>query len=62
MWFVLEMGTEKTVAICHFEDAANIIAETFPAKCIVRYCEMSNAVYSKDAKFFENSEEMKKGA
>ena len=63
MWFVLEVGTEKTVAMTTFEDAAYIIAESFPADCIVRYAAEIKSSYKKDAKFFkENQQEMKKGA
>jgi hypothetical protein len=64
MWFVLENKTEKTVAMTAFKDAAEIIAASFPAECIVRYAAEIESGYSKDSKFFaeENSQEIKKGA
>jgi hypothetical protein len=61
MYFVLEEGSEITIAICHFEDVAYEIAKNFPRPCIVRYTYMSNSVYAKGAKFFkENKEEKEK--
>jgi len=62
MWFVLEANTEKTVAMTEFKDAARIIAESFPAQCIVRYAAEIETGYSKEALFFSESQEMKKGA
>ena len=64
MWFVLENRTEKTIAMTPFEDAAEIIAASFPAECIVRYAAEIGSGYNKDSKFFteENSQEIKKGA
>ena len=62
MYFILDNNTGKTVATTDFEDAAYFIAERFPTECVVRYIKKTNAAYEKGAKFFENSEEMKKGA
>lgn len=59
MWFVLEMGTEKTVAMTPYADAAKIIADTFPAKCILRYAAEIQSGYDKKAKFFETMAEVK---
>ena len=62
MWFVLEMNTEKTIAMTEFKDAAYIIAENFPAQCIIRYAAEIETGYSKEALFFSDPQEMKRGA
>ena len=62
MYFILDNNTGKTVATTAFEDAAYLIAESFPTECIVRYVSKSNAAYKEGAKFFEGAKEMKKGA
>lgn len=62
MWFVLENGTEKTIAMTEFKDVAFIIAESFPAQCIVRYTAEIETGYTKEALFFSETQEMKKGA
>jgi len=36
MYFVLEEGSERTVAICDSESYANWIAQNIPVNCIVR--------------------------
>ena len=50
MWFVLEAKTEKTVAMTSYKDAAEIIAESFPAECIIRWGDINFG--SKESKFF----------
>lgn len=62
MWFVLENETGKTIAMTPFKDAAEIIAESFPAKCIIRYAAEIISGYNKNSMFFENPQEIKKGA
>jgi len=62
MYFVLDNTTGKTVAITAFEDAAYLIAESFPAECVVRFAGEIKSAYEKGAKFFEDAEEMKKRA
>ena len=62
MWFVLENRTGKIVAMTPFEDAAKIIATSFPAECVVRYAAEIESGYNKNSMFFENSQEIKKGA
>jgi hypothetical protein len=62
MWFVLENKTGKTIAMTPFKDAAKIIAANFPAECIIRYAAEIITGYNKDSMFFENSQEIKKGA
>ena len=62
MYFVLDIVSNKTVAMTAFRDAAEIIAANFPAKCVVRYAAERVSGYSKDSLFFENEQEMKKGA
>jgi len=62
MYFVIDSITNKTVAMTAFKDAAEIIAASFPAKCVVRYAAEIVSGYSKDSLFFENEQEMKKGA
>lgn len=59
MWFVLEMGTEKTVAMTPYADAARIIADTFPTKCILRYTPEIRSGSNKNAQFFETMAEVK---
>ena len=39
MWFVLEAGTEVTLGMTHYKDAAIMMANSFPVKCILRYTE-----------------------
>jgi hypothetical protein len=47
----------------HYQDAAIIMAESFPVECILRYAEeMEYGSYTKNSTYFENSKEMKKGA
>jgi hypothetical protein len=62
MYFVLDIISNKTVAMTAFKDAAEIIAANFPAKCVVRYAAEIVSGYSKDSMFFENEQEMEKGA
>jgi hypothetical protein len=62
MYFVLQQGTEKTVAMTPFKDAAEIIAANFPTGCIIRYAAEIESGYSKDSTFFAVEEEEKKGA
>ena len=63
MWFVLEAGTEKTLGMTHYQDAAIMMAESFPVECILRYNEeMEFGSYTKNSACFEKSKEMKKGA
>lgn len=62
MYFVLDTITNKTVAMTAFKDAAEIIAANFPTKCVVRYAAEIISGYTKDSMFFENEQEMKKGA
>lgn len=62
MWFVLEEKTEKTVAMTSYKDAAEIIAANFPARCIIRFAYNTNNGNNQNNLFFENSQEMKKGA
>ena len=62
MWFVLENKTGKIIAMTPFKDAAEIIATSFPAECVVRYATEIISGYNKDSMFFENSQEIKKGA
>ena len=58
MWFVLEVGTERTVATTNYKDIAMMIAKMTPTKCMVRYAEGIKSGYSNDAMFFEKSSEM----
>ena len=62
MYFVLDIVSNKTVAMTAFKDAAEIIAANFPAKCVVRYAAEIVSGYSKDSMFFENEQEMEKEA
>jgi len=62
MWFVLDNRTGKIIAMTPFKDAAKIIATNFPAECIIRYAAEIISGYNKDSMFFENSQEIKKGA
>ena len=63
MWFVLEEGTEKTVAMTAYKDAAELIAANFPARCLIRFAYDTNMGNNKERTFFEeNKEMMKKGA
>lgn len=63
MWFVLETGTEVTLGMTHYKDAAIMMAESFPVDCILRYTEeMEYGSYTKNSTCFENSKEMEKGA
>jgi len=62
MYFILDATTNKTVAMTAFRDAAEIIAANFPTKCIIRYAAEIISGYTKDSMFFENEQEMEKGA
>ena len=62
MWFIIDQETGKTVAMTAFKDAAEIIAASFPTKCVIRYAAEIVSGYDKDSKFFAIEEEMKKGA
>ena len=62
MYFILTADTEMTVATTDFEDVANLIAESFPARCIIRYVSKSNSAYQQGANFFPTKEEAKKWA
>lgn len=50
MWFVLERQTEKTVAMTSYKDAAEIIAASFPAECVIRWADINFGC--KESKFF----------
>lgn len=63
MWFVLEAGTERTLGMTHYQDAAIMMAENFPVECILRYTEeMECGSYTKNSTCFENSKKTEKGA
>ena len=52
MYFVLEEGTEKTIAMTAYKDAAEIIANSFPARCMIRYTPEIRSGYTEEAQFF----------
>ena len=58
MWFVLEVGTERTVAMTDYKDIAMMIAKTMPTECMVRYAEGIKCGHSDNEMFFKESSEM----
>ena len=58
MWFVLEVGTERTVAMTDYKDIAMMIAKTMPTECMVRYAGGIKCEHSDNKIFFKESSEM----
>ena len=60
MYFIMEKGTEITIAMSHFEDVANLIAATLPCPCVVRYVDLDSINCSNNKCFFkkENNKEI----
>lgn len=69
MWFVLAICKkdgkleEITLAECPFKDVAYKFAASLKeVECVIRYAEGIKSGYSKEALFFSELQEMKKGA
>ena len=58
MWFILEVGTERTIATTDYKDIAMMIAKMTPTECIVRYADGIKCGHSDNKMFFKESSEM----